>query len=261
MDSRSSDILWGRNAVREALRGRRKVHRLWVASGAQGEAIVRELEDVATSGGRNTTLPLVSRVEEVELEELAGSLDHQGVAAGVSPYPYEDAAVILQEADLVLALDRVQDPQNLGAVVRTAEEARAAVVIPRHRAAEVTPAVVRASAGASEHARVSRVRNLADFLSDAKRTGFWVYGAEADATTTYTDPDYADKTILVVGSEGTGLGERVRKECDLLISIPLRGRMGSLNVSVAAGILLFEAVRQRDVREARGAGGPSPGGP
>jgi 23S rRNA (guanosine2251-2'-O)-methyltransferase len=143
----------------------------------------------------------------------------------------------------------VQDPHNLGAVIRTAEGAGAGVIIPRHRAVEVTPAVVKASAGATEHAAVAQVRNMADFLEEAKKAGFWVYGTAAGATGDYTEQDYSYPTVFVLGSEGEGVGHRVESLCDVVVALPLVGRVESLNVSVSAGILLYEALRQRAAGE------------
>jgi 23S rRNA (guanosine2251-2'-O)-methyltransferase len=146
----------------------------------------------------------------------------------------------------VVALDQVQDPQNLGAICRVAETAGAAgVVIPERRAVEVTPAVCRASAGAVEHLRVARVRNLADFLGVARDRGAWVYGAAAEAPDPYTAVDFGGRAVIVLGGEGSGLRPRVRAGCDRLVSIPMAGRTASLNVSAAAAVLLFEARRQR----------------
>jgi 23S rRNA (guanosine2251-2'-O)-methyltransferase len=175
----------------------------------------------------------------------SNSPEHQGIAAEVDPYPYVEEAEILVGHSLLVVLDEVQDPHNLGAIIRTAEGAGAGVVIPRHRAAEVTAAVVKASAGATEHAAVARVRNLADFLGEAKKAGFWVYGTAAGAAGGYADQDYKCPTCFVLGSEGQGLGRRVESLCDVMVGLPLRGRVESLNVSVSAGILLYEALRQR----------------
>ncbi len=163
------------------------------------------------------------------------------------PYPYADAAALLDgEQALVVALDRLQDPQNLGAVCRSAETAGAAgVVIPERHAAEVTPAVCRASAGAVEHLPVARVRNLADYLVEAKQAGAWVYGADAGAPRPYTEVDWDGRAVLVLGSEGKGLRPRVREACDDLLSVPMLGRVGSLNVSATAAVLLYEVVRSR----------------
>jgi 23S rRNA (guanosine2251-2'-O)-methyltransferase len=146
----------------------------------------------------------------------------------------------------VVALDQIQDPHNLGAVCRAAEVAGAAgVVIPERRAASVTPAVCKASAGAVEHLKVARVRNLADWLEEAKQGQAWVYGAEAEADRLYTDVEWTGRAVLVLGSEGSGLRQRVARTCDALISIPVAGQVGSLNASVAAAVILFEARRQR----------------
>lgn len=185
-----------------------------------------------------------------DLTRLAGSPDHQGVVAEVEPYPYADADEFLGAPDaLVVALDQVQDPHNLGAVCRSAEAAGATgVVIPDRRAAAVTPAVCKASAGAVEHLAVARVRNLADWLEGAKaRDGLWIYGAAAGGGESYASLDLTGPVVLALGSEGKGLRPRVAGACDALVSIPMRGRAASLNVSTAAAVLLFEALRQRGV--------------
>jgi 23S rRNA (guanosine2251-2'-O)-methyltransferase len=212
-------IVYGRNAVREAERGRRRVLRKW-------------------------TLEETSREE---LEGICGSPDHQGFVAEVEPYPYADPDEVLAPEDaLVVALDQVQDPQNLGAICRSAESAGASgVVIPERGGAVVTPAVCRASAGAVEHLPIAQVRNLADFLATAKETGAWVYGAEAGAETPHWQPDYGGRVVIVLGAEGKGLRPRVRAACDALVGLPLRGKVGSLNVSATAAALLYEIVRQR----------------
>jgi 23S rRNA (guanosine2251-2'-O)-methyltransferase len=184
-----------------------------------------------------------------ELERLCESPDHQGVVAEADPYPYADPNSLFEDDDgqgLVVALDQVQDPHNLGAVCRAAEVAGAVgVVIPERRAASVTPAVCKASAGAVEHLPVARVRNLADWLAEAKEGGAWIYGADAEAERRYTDVDWTGRAVLVLGSEGSGMRRRVAATCDELVSIPVAGQVGSLNASVAAAVILFEARRQR----------------
>jgi 23S rRNA (guanosine2251-2'-O)-methyltransferase len=211
--------IYGRRPVAEAERGRRRVHRIWRAPDTGPD----------------------------ELERLCGSPDHQGVVAEVDPYPYADPNSLLEADDaLVVALDQIQDPHNLGAVCRAAEVAGAAgVVIPERRAASVTPAACKASAGAVEHLSVARVKNLADWLREAKAREAWVYGAAAEAERAYTDVDWSGRAILVLGSEGSGLRPRVAETCDELVSIPVAGSVGSLNASVAAAVILFEARRQR----------------
>jgi 23S rRNA (guanosine2251-2'-O)-methyltransferase len=234
-------ILYGRNPVREALRGRRAagVGEIWATAQASRESWLVGL------GAR------VSGAEEIE--DRCGSAAHQGVCAHAGPYPYADVQELLSEADpLLVALDQVQDPQNLGSVCRTAECAGAAgLVIPERRAAEVTPAVCKASAGAVEHLRVARVRNLADFLLEARDAGCWSYGASADpqqgrSPVPYDAPDYRGAgVILVLGSEGSGLRPRVAGACDELIALPVLGRVGSLNVAAAASAILYEILQRR----------------
>jgi 23S rRNA (guanosine2251-2'-O)-methyltransferase len=215
----ANQIIYGRRPVAEAERGRRRVHRVWRASEAPAE----------------------------ELERICGSPDHQGVVAEVDPYPYGDSGGLLRrEGALLVALDQVQDPRNLGAVCRSAEFAGAAgVVIPERRSAAVTPATCKASAGAVEHIEVAHVRNLADWLADAKEAGFWIWGADAEAEQAPWSVDLTGSTVLVFGGEGKGLRPRVAATCDGLIALPQRGKVESLNVSAAATTILFESLRQR----------------
>jgi 23S rRNA (guanosine2251-2'-O)-methyltransferase len=182
-----------------------------------------------------------------ELERRAGSPDHQGVCAEVSEFRYADVRDLLGVGDAVLvALDQVQDPQNLGAIARTAECAGASgLVIPERRAADVTAAVCKSSAGAVEYLPVARVRNLADFLGEAKAAGMWCYGADAAGSVAFDEVDWAGPVVLVLGSEGRGLRPRVAAACDALVSIPLRGRIESLSVSAAAAVLLYAAAGGR----------------
>jgi 23S rRNA (guanosine2251-2'-O)-methyltransferase len=167
--------------------------------------------------------------------------------AEVEPYPYVGSAELLSSDNaLLVALDQVQDPRNLGAVCRSAEAAGAAgVVIPDRRSAEITAVACKASAGAVEHLRIAHVRNLADWLGEAKQAGFWIWGADAGAKQSPWDVDLSGPTVLVLGGEGKGLRPRVASACDGLIALPQRGKVDSLNVSAAATALLFEAVRQR----------------
>jgi 23S rRNA (guanosine2251-2'-O)-methyltransferase len=185
--------------------------------------------------------------EPHEIEERCGSPDHQGVCAEVQAYPYVEADSLLESEDaLVVCLDEVQDPHNLGAVCRVAEAAGCAgVVLPERRSAEVTPAVCKASAGAVEHLRIARVRNLADWLGEAKRLEAWVYGAAADARVPYHRPDYSGRVVLVLGSEGRGLRPRVADACDEHVFLPISGKVGSLNVSTAAAALVYGILQFR----------------
>jgi 23S rRNA (guanosine2251-2'-O)-methyltransferase len=186
-------------------------------------------------------------VDAEELQRRAGSDGHQGVCALVDPYPYADAGELLRRpTPLIVALDEVQDPQNLGAIIRTAEAAGVdGVVICERRAAQVTAAVAKASAGAVEHLPVARVRNLADFLGKAKAAECWCYGAATDGAVPYTEPDWTGGVVLVLGAEGHGLRPRVASACDALVALPLRGRVASLNVSAAAAALLYGILQRR----------------
>jgi 23S rRNA (guanosine2251-2'-O)-methyltransferase len=215
----ASQTIYGKQPVAEAERGRRRVHRVWRAPETSGE----------------------------ELERLCGSSDHQGVVAEVDPYPYVGASELLRKENaLLVALDQVQDPRNLGAVARSAEVAGAAgLIVPERRSAEVTAVACKASAGAVEHLGIARVRNLADWLAEAKEVGFWLWGADADASQAPWDVDLTGPTVLVLGGEGKGIRPRVASTCDGLVAFPRRGRVESLNVSAAAAALLFEALRQR----------------
>jgi len=235
-------IVYGRNPVREALRGRRagQVGEVWATAGAAREPWLDGLP--------------VRVVDAEEVERRCGSAAHQGVCAEAGPYRYAHADQLLAgEAPLLVALDQVQDPQNLGSICRTAECAGAAgVVIPERRAAEVTPAVCKASAGAVEHLLVARVRNMADFLADARRGGCWCYGASAPSgrgersPVAYDAPDYGGAgVVLVLGSEGAGLRPRVAQACDELIALPLLGKVDSLGVGAAAAALLYEILQNR----------------
>jgi 23S rRNA (guanosine2251-2'-O)-methyltransferase len=222
-------IVYGRNAVREAIRGPREVRSVWATKGAAHEF----------SGA------FPARADEIA--RRAGSEEHQGVCADVEEYRYADASALLRAPDPVLvALDEVTDPQNLGAVCRTAEcTAATGVVLPERRSAGVTPAVCKASAGAVEHLAVARVRNLADFLAAAKAAGCWSYGAAVGARNAYRSVDWRGGVVLVLGAEGRGLRPRVAAACDDLVALPLRGRIDSLNVSATAAVLLYEILQQR----------------
>ena len=185
--------------------------------------------------------------QERELTEAAQTRDHQGVVAWVEPYRYADAyELAATERPLLVALDQVTDPHNLGAVIRTAEGAGATgVVVPAHGSAQITPAVARASAGAVEHLPVGVVTNLARFLGEVKSGELWVVGAAGDAPRSMWEADLSGGLALVFGAEGKGLRPLVRRTCDDLVSIPLEGTVESLNVSVAAAVLVYEAKRQR----------------
>jgi 23S rRNA (guanosine2251-2'-O)-methyltransferase len=230
------DQVYGRRPVREALRGRREVLELWATERAvAAEPWLREAE------------LRVQVKPDRELTEAAGTRDHQGVLAWTEPYRYADAHELAAgERPLLAALDQVTDPRNLGAVIRSAEGAGATgVVVPAHGSARVTPAVARASAGAVEHLPVAVVPNLARYLNEIKGPDLWVYAAAAEAEQDLWQADLSGGLVLVFGAEGKGVRPLVRRACDGTVSIPLAGRVESLNVSVAAALLLYEARRRR----------------
>jgi 23S rRNA (guanosine2251-2'-O)-methyltransferase len=230
------ETLYGVRPVIEALRSERR--EVFEVLDAVGNG---EVAEAAAASGVS-----VKKVPRARIEDLARGGAHQGVAARVGPYPYSDLDEILAAPDpLILVLNGVTDPRNLGAALRAADGAGASgVVIPKDRAVGVTAAAVKASAGASEHVPVARETNLRRAIDRMKAVGVWVYAAEVGGTT-YTGLDLAGPVALVLGSEGRGIRRLVREGCDGAVSIPMLGAVGSLNVSVAAAILLYEARRQR----------------
>jgi 23S rRNA (guanosine2251-2'-O)-methyltransferase len=237
------DQVYGRRAVREASRGNREVLELW--------ATERTLK--AESWLREVDRPRVQLKLERELTDAAGTRDHQGVVAWCEPYKYADAwELAAADRPLLVCLDQVTDPRNLGAVCRSAEGAGACgVVVPAHGAATVTAVVARASAGAVEHLPIAVVPNLARYLGEIKRDDLWIYAAAGEAETPMWETDLTGGVVLVFGAEGKGLRPLVRKTCDAAVSIPLAGNVESLNVSVAAAVLLYEAARQRERERSR----------
>jgi len=226
--------------VAEALRARRPLDRVLVAKGAGGPR-VQEIVDLS----RKNSTPL--RFEERgALDRLAGSAAHQGVVALGAAKQYAQFEDVAGAARMLVVLDGVEDPHNLGAVVRTAHAAGAdAVVVPERRAAGLTETVAKAAAGALEHLPVARVTNINRMLEDLKKRGYWIYGVDERGDQDYDSVDFAERAVLVFGAEGKGLHQMVREHCDVLVRIPLAGKISSLNVSVAAGVVLFEWKRRR----------------
>ena len=232
-------ILSGIHPVAEALRAKHSLERLLVAQGAGGPRL-QEIIDLA----RRASIPV--RFEpRAALDRMAGTSAHQGVVAVGAAQRYTDLDAVAA-CEMLVVLDGVEDPHNLGAIIRTAHAAgAAAVVIPERRAAGVTDVVAKAAAGAIEHLPVVRVTNINRALEELKRRGFWIYGLDERGTETYDQVQYASPAAVVLGGEGKGLHEQVRKHCDALVRIPVTGPISSLNVSVAAGVMLFEWRRRR----------------
>lgn len=242
--------IYGVLPVLEALRSKaRRIERLVIADGARHERL-RELIETAKRAG----VP-VRKEPRVALDRLTSNANHQGVVAIGAAASYRDEAEILEQITpetILVLLDGVEDPHNLGAIIRTAECGGAsAVILPERRAAHVTDVVAKTSAGATEYLPIARVTNLASFIEQLKKRNVWVVGLDQSGEMNYTDYDYAGAVALVFGGEGHGLHRLVRERCDCIVSIPMRGRITSLNVSVAVGVVLFEAVRQRTKKRPR----------
>ncbi|MEO8595537.1 MAG: 23S rRNA (guanosine(2251)-2'-O)-methyltransferase RlmB [Candidatus Solibacter sp.] len=235
-------ILSGIHPVAEALRAGSPVERIVIAQGAGGPRL-QEIIDLA----RRASVPVRFEPRSA-LDKLASSSAHQGVVALAAARKYADLEAVAQ-SELLVVLDGVEDPHNLGAIARTAHAAGAgAIIIPERRAVGITDVVAKAAAGALEHLPVVRVTNVNRTLEELKRGGMWVYGLDERGTEDYDKVEYAARSVIVLGAEGGGLHEQVRKNCDLLLRIPMAGRISSLNVSVAAGVVLFEWRRRRQIR-------------
>jgi 23S rRNA (guanosine2251-2'-O)-methyltransferase len=227
-------VLSGIHPVAEALRAGRPLERVLVAQGAGGPRL-QEIIDLARKASVSVRFE-----PRAALDRLAGTPAHQGVVALGAAKKYADIEDVGQ-SELVVVLDGVEDPHNFGAIVRTAHAAGAgAIVIPERRAASVTDVVAKAAAGALEHLPIVRVTNVNRALEQFKERGYWIYGLDERGSELYSAVDYSLPTVLVLGGEGKGLHEQVRKHCDMLVRIPMAGKISSLNVSVAAGVVLFE---------------------
>jgi len=244
---RPPDIIYGRNPVLEAFRAGRPVKRLLFADGLREEPRLKELRKLAA-----TRKIAIEPADRHKLDDIAHSEAHQGVVAYVGPRKYWElepmarAALADRPDAVLLMLDSVQDPQNLGTISRTAEATGVGGIVTSHnRSPEVTPSVVKASAGAAEHLRYARVANLAPATDMLKDLGFWFVELSGDAPTLYTDFDYRRPLVLIVGAEGQGIHELLRKKSDVLVRLPMVGKVSSLNAAVAGSILLYEVLRQR----------------
>jgi len=241
----AAQLLEGRNAVLEHLRAGGPTDKLFAAEGS--EARLGDILSLARKQGIPVTV-----CDRRRLDAMSITGNHQGIIAQAAAHAYASLEELFQvaaehgEPPLLVVCDGIEDPQNLGAVIRSAETAGAhGVIIPKRRAAGLTAAVARASAGALEHIGVHKAVNLAAVIDTLKERGVWIFGAEADGTVSLYDADFAGPTAIVIGSEGAGMGRLIREKCDFIVSIPMRGRVNSLNASNAAAVLLFEAVRRR----------------
>ena len=244
------DVLIGRNAVAEALKSGRGINKLLVARGDR-EGSVNEILSLAKERGL-----LVEMVERAKIEAIAGGLRHQGVLAYVAPVAYAELEDILaaaeakQQAPFLLLLDELEDPHNLGALLRTADAAGVhGVLIPKRRSCPLSATVAKTSAGAVEYVPVARIGNIAQTIKKLKALGMWVVGADMDGTSDYYEADLTGPLVLVVGSEGKGVGRLTKENCDFMVRIPMLGKINSLNASVAGSILMYESMRQRRIKK------------
>ena len=239
-------MIEGRNAVTEALKSGRTIDKLYIASGDTDKALARLAAQAKEAGA------VVVQVDRRKLNELSPTGAHQGVIASVAAHEYATIDDLLNlaeqrgEAPLLVVCDELSDPHNLGAILRTAECAGAhGLIIPKRRSVGLTAVVAKTSAGAVEYLPVARVSNIAAALEELKKRGVWVYGTAADGETSLYGADLKGPCAIVIGSEGSGMSRLVRERCDVLVSIPMKGRISSLNASAAAAVLLYEALRQR----------------
>ncbi|HAQ63892.1 MAG: 23S rRNA (guanosine(2251)-2'-O)-methyltransferase RlmB [Clostridia bacterium] len=239
------DLIIGRNAVSEAVNSGRELDTLLLMRGTQNPALLR-LASMAKEKGA-----VVKEVDSKKLDYMCGGANHQGVAAFVAVHEYSSVDDILAfaeekgEAPFIVICDEIEDPHNLGAIIRTAECAGVhGIIIPKRRSAALNFTVGKTSAGALEYMRVARVSNLVSTIEDLKQRGVWVYGADMNGES-YKKIDFSGATALVIGNEGKGLGKLVREKCDVIVSLPMKGNINSLNASVAAGILMYEISSKR----------------
>ncbi len=245
-DYEASSKIEGRNAVIELLKSNREINKVLIAKGDRNGSI-NEIITLCKDRGI-----VFQEVERAKLDEMSETGHHQGVIAYASPIEYKEISDILDiakskgEAPFIVICDEIEDPHNLGALIRTAEIAGChGIIIPKRRSASVTETVVKVSCGATEHLPIARVGNINDAIDELKEAGVWVYGTDGSADKLYFEEDLKGPIAIIIGSEGRGLNKLTMKKCDVLLKIPMKGQITSLNASVSGGIVIFEAVKQR----------------
>ncbi|QGU00758.1 23S rRNA (guanosine(2251)-2'-O)-methyltransferase [Candidatus Syntrophocurvum alkaliphilum] len=240
----------GVNSIMEAIKGGRKIHKIYIQNGRAGKKI-EDLINLAQKRGI-----YIQTVEKQRLDQMYTITNHQGVVAQVENYEYSEIEEVLEKAALkgekpfIIILDSIEDPQNLGSIIRTAECAGVhGIVIPRHNSAEVTSAVSKASSGAVEHIHIVREKNLVNIIKYLKEQGMWIIGADMSASDNFFQTDIPTPATIVIGSEGKGIRRLIKENCDMLVKIPMKGKINSLNASIAAALLVFEVVRQDEKNE------------
>ena len=250
VEKRFDDQIEGRNSVLELLESGKDVNKIFVTRGEKHGSINKIL------GIAKERKIIVVEKDKKQMDEMAQEENYQGVIAIVPPFEYVEISDILQvakernEDPFVIVLDGIEDPHNLGSIIRTAETAGVhGVIIPKRRAASVNSTVNKASAGAVEHMKIARVTNISDAIEELKQAGLWVCGTAVDTNKYYYNQDLTGPLAIVIGNEGKGIGEKVKKNCDFLVKIPMKGKIQSLNASVSTGIVVYESVKQRIRKE------------
>lgn len=249
-EKRFDDQIEGRNSVLELLESGKDVNKIFVTRGEKHGSINKIL------GIAKERKIIVVEKDKKQMDEMAQEENYQGVIAIVPPFEYVEISDILEvakernEDPFVIVLDGIEDPHNLGSIIRTAETAGVhGVIIPKRRAVSVNSTVNKASAGAVEHMKIARVTNISDAIEELKKAGLWVCGTAVDTNKYYYNQDLTGALAIVIGNEGKGIGEKVKKNCDFLVKIPMKGKVQSLNASVSTGIVVYEAVKQRIRKE------------
>ncbi len=244
-EEKQNNIICGRNSVLEAIRSGREIDRLFVAHGVSGGSVTEIIAKCSAKG------ILIKEISPQKLDYYCGGANHQGVAVMFATQNYCEVSDILQNAydrnekPFIIICDELEDPHNLGAIIRTAEASGVhGIIIPKRRSASLNATVAKASSGALEYMSVARVTNIANTIEDLKKQGVWVFGADMDGTD-YEEVDFNVPCAIVIGNEGHGIGALTAKRCDGIVSLPMLGKINSLNASVAAGILMYEVVRKR----------------
>ncbi|MCM3002257.1 MULTISPECIES: 23S rRNA (guanosine(2251)-2'-O)-methyltransferase RlmB [Paenibacillus] len=241
------EIIAGKHSVTEALRSGRTINKIWIAENAQKhltQPIIFEAKKLGV---------VIQQVDKRKLDQMAPGMQHQGVVAQAAPYAYAEVEDILQvaeakgEAPFILLLDEIEDPHNLGSILRTADCTGVhGVIVPKRRSAQVTATVSKTSAGAAEYVPVARVTNLGQTIEELKEKGIWVVGTDVSASSEMYDTNVFDGPVaVVIGNEGKGMGRLIREKCDVLVKLPMKGQINSLNASVAAGVVMYEVLRRR----------------
>lgn len=245
----TEEYIGGRHSVLEAIKSGRSIHKIWMLENAQKQLAGAVLSEAKKSG------IIVQRVDKRKLDQMVSDIPHQGVVAQVAPYDYVEMDEIIASAKasdrdpLIVILDEIEDPHNLGSILRSADCIGVhGIIIPKRRSAGITATVSKISAGAVEHIAVARVTNIAQTIDLLKEEGIWIAGADGTADQSAFDTDLRGPLALVIGNESKGLGRLVKEKCDFLVKLPMFGQINSLNASVAAGILMYEVVRQRQVK-------------